>query len=1064
MGGENNASIDEMLDRAVRAGNSGDRVTATALADQVLAVDHGNHDAEDLLACFDTNGEIRRLAMMFIDLVDSTVLSTRMEPESYRTVVSNYRDEVLRLVNHYEGHVTSSKGDGLLAVFGHPMSHENDTERAVSAALDILRAVARISAQSQRTFGVGISVRVGVHRGLVYLDTAEDDVYGFAVNLAARVASLAEPGTAVVSDSIASLVGTAFELAERPAAPVKGVDELVRVHRLVGELPQAPAPSPPPLVGRERERVWLERTWRQVCDGESTTPGVVFRGEPGIGKTRLARSAAELAEASGGAVVELRGSPLHTGSGLHPVRRLLERRCGITRRTDGRERLRLLEAEVGARGLDAATMVPLLAPVLGVGPEHGYHPAAVEGLTLYQMIGAGVLRYVLACRDGRPGLVIAEDVHWYDPSTMELADALLQAADGRLLVVFTGRDGPWLRSGWPVKTFELAPLSDDESDALIDALKPAATAAQRTAVRIRCDGVPFYIEHVVAALDDIANDEQVPEALYAPLFARLHARTDVLPVVQAAAVIGRSGDVGLLRTVVEGVQRGADVDSVVAELVSAGVFESTYDGWRFRHELFREVAAELAPPSRHRELHARAAVALVEAASDTQPDWRVVAAHYEQAQRFDEAVDAYRKASVDARRRGAAQEALTCLTNALVQLEGCAAGRARDVSEIAIRLERGFLSGAADGGTSGGAPADLERCLELACAGDYQDELLATLTALIGYYVPRAELGRAQDLLESLFTRITTDRQWSSPAIASSLGTVTWLRGDFATARGHLMRALADKSAADPDELNTAWWVATDPIASAHNYLALTHAVAGDLDGANCELAESVSRSESLGYPQNAFNRAMTYFMEIWVHLEAGQIEEAITLVAGLRRLSEQSGLDLWRFVGVNRASHRQGGRRPDCGRRCGHPDGRCSQHRGACRCVAVHGSQRLSDVPRCGDRPAADRRRGSGSGQGPIGPCHCGTRRRRECTSRTPSCCGCVRTPSANPASAERRSTTHWRMRASRVRRCSNCVVCWIISTCSERVTGPRWPTVVGRLPGDSRLPERARAERILS
>ena len=897
MYGGNSASIDELLDRAVRASNSGDRVTATALADQVLAVDHGNHDAEDLLDCFDKHGEIRRLAMMFIDLVDSTSLSTRMEPESYRTVVSNYRDEVLRVVNHYEGHVTSTKGDGLLAVFGYPKAHENDTERAVSAALDILRVVARISTQSQRTFGVGISVRVGVHRGLVYLDTAEDDIYGFAVNLASRVASLAEPGTAVVSDSIAALVGSAFELAERPAASVKGVNEPVRHHRLVGELPQSPAPSPPPLVGRERERVWLERTWQQVCDGESTSPGVAFRGEPGIGKTRLARVAAELAEASGAAVIELRGSPLHTHSGLHPVRRLLERRCGITRRTDGRERLRLLEAEVGARDLDATTMVPLLAPVLGVGPEHGYHPAAVEGLTLYQMIGAGVLRYVLACRDGRPGLVIAEDVHWYDPSTMELVEALLHAADGRLLVALTGRDGTWLRSGWPVTSFELGPLSDHESDALIDALQPAATDAQRTAVRIRCDGVPFYIEHVVAGLDDIANDEQVPEALYAPLFARLHARTDVLPVVEAAAVIGRNGDVGLLRAVVEGAESGADVDSVVAELVSAGVFESTYDGWRFRHELLREVAAELAPPSRHRELHARAAMALVDAASDTQPDWRVVAAHYEHAERFDEAVDAYRKASVDARRRGAAQEALACLTNALLQLEGCEAGPARDVSEIAIRLERGFLSGAADGGTSGGGPADLERCLELAGAGDYPDELLATLTALIGYYVPRAELGRAQDLLESLFTRITTDRRWSSAAIASSLGTVTWLQGDFAAARGHLMRALADESAAAPDELDTAWWVATDPIASAHNYLALTHAVAGDLDGADCELAASVSRAESLGYPQNAFNRAMTYFMQIWVRLEAGQIEEAITLVAGLRRLSEQSGLDLWRLV-----------------------------------------------------------------------------------------------------------------------------------------------------------------------
>ncbi len=666
MFGGSNVSIDELLDRAVRASNSGDRVTATALADQVLAADHANPDAEDLLTFFDRHGEIRRLTLMFIDLVDSTELSTRIEPESYRMVVSNYRDEVLRLVNRYEGHVTSTKGDGLLAVFGHPRSHENDTERAVSAALDILRAVARISDQSQRMFGIGISVRVGVHRGLVYLDTNEDDVYGFAVNLASRVASLAEPGTAVVSDSIATLVGSAFELAECPAAPVKGVDELVRYHRLVGELPQSPAPSPPPLVGRERERVWLERTWQRVCCGDSTTPGVAFRGEAGIGKTRLARAAAEMAEACGGAVIELRGSPLHTGSGLHPVRRLLERRCGITRRTDARERLQLLEAEVCARGLDAAKMVPLLAPVLGVGPEHGYHPAAVEGPTLYQMIGAGVLDYVLSCRDGRPGLVIADDVHWYDPSTAELVEALLNAADGRLLVVLTGRGGSWLRSGWPVTSFNLAPLSNDESDALIDALQPSATDAQRTAVRIRCDGVPFYIEHVVAGLDDIANDEQVPEALYDPLFARLHAHTDALPVVEAAAIIGRSGDVGLLRTVVEGTENCTDVDSVVAELVSAGVFESTGDDWRFRHELFREVAAELAPPSRHRELHARAAmVASSMRRTDAPPDWRVVAAHYEQAQRFADAADAYRKASVVARRRGAAQEALTCLTNAL---------------------------------------------------------------------------------------------------------------------------------------------------------------------------------------------------------------------------------------------------------------------------------------------------------------------------------------------------------------------------------------------------------------
>ncbi len=186
----------------------------------------------------------------------------------------------------------------------------------------------------------------------------------------------------------------------------------------------------------------------------------------------------------------------------------------------------------------------------------------------------------------------------------------------------------------------------------------------------------------------------------------------------------------------------------------------------------------------------------------------------------------------------------------------------------------------------------------MASTGNYEDELFTTLTALIGYYVPRAELRRAHELLDSLSARITKDRPWSHPVIASSLGSVIWLEGDFTAAREHLSRALADRSAADPAVLDAAWWVRVDPIASAHKYLALTHTVCGDLDRANAELADSVRRCDGLGFPQNAYNRAQTYFVEIWVCLETGQTEQAATLVAELRRLSEQSGLDLWRWVG----------------------------------------------------------------------------------------------------------------------------------------------------------------------
>ena len=896
--GTGSASIDDLLDRAVRAINAGDRATATTLAGQVLSVDRGNPEAEDLLAAPDSYGEIRRLTIMFADLVDSTALSTRLEPETYRTLVGRYRDEVRRIVDRYEGHISSIKGDGLLAVFGHPKAHEDDMRRAVTAGLDITRAVAQLSEQAERKFGVAINVRVGIHRGLVYLDTDQDDVYGFAANLATRICGVAEPGTVAVSDAVAPLVGDLFELGTRPAVPLKGVDGLTSHHQVLGERPEAPPLPSPALIGRDRERSWLQQSWQQARDGALTTPGIVFRGEPGIGKTRLAAEAAELVRNSGAPVIELFGSPLHTDTGLHPVRRLVERQCGITRLTDGPERLHLLHAELRARELDPASAVPLLAPVLGVSPEHGYQPAAVEGRTLYELIGATVQQYVLARIGDQAGLVIAEDAQWFDPSTIELLNSLLAAADGRLLMVVTGRDGDWLRTDWPVTLFDLAPLTDEQSDTLISALDPSVTVAQRAAVRSRCDGVPFYIEHVVGELDGNGAESGVPEALYEPLFAGLHRPdADVVPVVEAAAVIGRAGDLALLRSVVG--PDAEDVDDVVTELVRARVLERRgIDGWRFRHELFREVAAELAPPSLGRDLHARAARALVDAASTAEPDWRVIAGHFEQAQQYDDAVDAYQSASVSARRRGALTEALACLTNGLNQLTGCAAGAARDRREIAIRLERGFLAGMTQGSQSGEGPADFQRCLALASTGNYQDELFATLTALVSYYVPRAEMRRAHELLDSLSARITRDRPWSYPAIASSLGSVAWLEGDFVAAREHLLRALADRSAADPRVLETAWWVAVDPISAANNFLALTHMVCGDLDRAKAELAESVRRCDGLGFPQTAHNRAHTYFLEIWVCLEAGQIEEASTLVALLRQLSEQSGLDLWQWVG----------------------------------------------------------------------------------------------------------------------------------------------------------------------
>ena len=413
-------------------------------------------------------------------------------------MVGRYKEQVRRIVDRYEGHIGSTHGDGLLALFGHPRAHENDARRAVQAGLDITREVARLSEQVRRRFGFEIQVRVGVHRGLVFLDVAQDEVYGLAANMTARVSGLAPPGTVVVSNAIKRLIGGHFELEVLPAQAVKGIEEPVDHHRVVGERLSTARIPLGPLVGRQHEVSYLQTSWGQAEAGTLQTPGVAFIGEPGIGKSRLATTAADLAELSGGVVLALNGSALHTNAGLYPVRALLERRCGIARLTEQTERLRLLNVELHKRSLDPATATPLLAPVLGIAPEHGYRAVHAEGRKLYDRIAEAIHDYLLACLGDVPGLLLVDDVHWFDTASLEIVGSLVDAHLGRLLVVMTGRDDAKLPSAASVDVFDLKPLTDAQTDELIVALDPGLSPDERRAVRDRCDGIPLYVEEVVA--------------------------------------------------------------------------------------------------------------------------------------------------------------------------------------------------------------------------------------------------------------------------------------------------------------------------------------------------------------------------------------------------------------------------------------------------------------------------------------------------------------------------------------------------------------------------------------
>lgn len=888
-------TIDELLDRAVQALNRGDRATADALAGQVLEVDRSNTDAEELLAAPADGGEIRRLTMLFTDLADSTALSTRLEPEVYRTVVGRYRDEVLQIVTRYEGYIGARQGDGLLAVFGHPKAHENDARRAVQAGLDITRAVNRLSEQAQRRFGFDVKVRVGVHRGLVYLDTAEDEVYGFGANLAARICSLATPGTIAVSDTIEPVVRGAFELLELPPRAVKGVDELIVHYQVVGERDTAASASGP-LVGREREFAYLQKSWAEATAGTLRTRGIAFTGEGGIGKTRLASSAVDMAAEAGAEVLTLFGSPFHADVGLRPVRRLLERRCGIRRDSSPGDRVAALYAEVEKRAMEPTVAVPLLAPVLGIGPESGYEPAYASGMKLYEQIADGINEYLLACLGSGPGLVLVDDMHWFDEDTVEVVQRLLREDRGGLLVVITGRQLPRLAD--TTQVFELKALNESETDELIRALHPNMQPDARREVTQRCDGIPLYIEEVVAKLKeqsvDAAQSAQVPDTLYEALFARLRSTSNALPVLEAAALIGSRIDQRLLSSVVDLDPR--EITNVLDELTRGRVLRPVgTDSFRFHHELLREVAAELSPPSVRRRLHSSIADALVTAAADGNPEWPLVARHYELAERFDEAATAHEKASADARRRGALNEARTYLRRALENIEREIPSPARDKREIAVRLESGFLTSAATGHASDEAAAEFERCLQL--IGDNPGrELYSTVNALWSYYTARGDLRRGTQVLESLRAKNAGVANINHVATVAVSGILTAFRGELHSARDTLESAAATWESVDKSEQN-AWYTPNDPFAGMYSFLAVTRFLQGDLAGAEAALERMEAVCETLAFPHGAFSLCYGRSIEAWIRAETGEYERAMEIAVGIIELGHRYGFDEWVMV-----------------------------------------------------------------------------------------------------------------------------------------------------------------------
>jgi class 3 adenylate cyclase len=503
----------------------------------------------------ETAGERRHVTVMFCDLVDSTGIAARLDAEEWRDLVGAYLDSASAAVTDMGGKVAKKLGDGLMALFGYPVAHENDAERAVRAALSIQRALAEVNRKNAGLGKPPLEARIGIESGPVVVD-AEGEIYGDAPNTAARVQGLAEPGTVVVTARVQRQAAGLFIAEEHSTRQLKGVPEPVTLFRIVrasGAGRRASQRNLTPLVGRDEEIAMLLRRWKRARHSDGQL--VLIVGEPGLGKSRLIEEFHSRLREVPHTWVEWTCSQLLQNTPLHPLAEWGRMRFGGAD-VPTEQRLTDLENSLAQIKLDAAENATLLAPLLDIplAPERVL-TAAPEELRRRQL--AALMNWAIASAKVQPLVLAVEDLHWSDPTSLDLLRGLAErGALAPLLVLLTAR--PEFRPPWGTRshhsTISLSPLDRHQVRHMVAELASHHALPQEVVegVSERTGGVPLFVEEVTRLLlerGEHSSAQTIPPTLQQSLMARLDRLGGAKEVAHIGAVIGRDFSYLLLRAV-----------------------------------------------------------------------------------------------------------------------------------------------------------------------------------------------------------------------------------------------------------------------------------------------------------------------------------------------------------------------------------------------------------------------------------------------------------------------------------------------------------------------------------
>ena len=859
--------------------------------------------------------ERRPITVMFCDLVGSTSLASRLDAEDWRNLVNAYLDEASKAVRGLGGHVLKRLGDGLMALFGYPQAQENDAERSVLAALAILRALDGINSKNAARGMPELSARIGLDLGPVVVD-ASGEVFGDAPNVAARIQALAEPGSVVVTANVQRQVAGLFVVEERAAHRLKGVREAVSLYRVIrasGGRRRSAARALTPFIGRNEELSLLARRWERAKAGEGQFVQIV--GDPGLGKSRLVEEFRARLRETPHTWVEWSASQLLQNTPLHPIAEWGRRRFGDSE-APADERLVDLEGTLRLIGLDPAEHAPLLAPLVDIPlAQDRTAKFAPEELRRRQL--AALTAWVLAGARSQAVVLAFEDLHWADPTSLDLMRALAErGAQAPLLIVATAR--PEFRAPWPMRSHHgviaLAPLDRAEVERMVSeiAARQALTHDVVQGVTERTGGVPLFVEEVTRLLLERGAEgggQAIPLTLQQSLAARLDRLGEAREIAQIGASLGRDFTHALLRAVAEvadpvlqsALERLADADLLFVEGAPP---EAAY---RFKHALIQEAAYESLLKSRRQTLHRRAAEALLEGGAEPE----AIAHHFTEAGLDDLAIEWWGKAGDQALRRSAFQEAIAHLGKAIAmadrvdqrrpplgapaqneEIAGAAAGRDR---RPRLHVAYGNTLIAARGF---GAPETTEAFAKARASstteGDAAERLAADFGLWAGSYA-RGELPQMRAQAAAFLADVKERPDLPEAGVAHRAQGIThWFAGEFLEARSHLERALALFEPDRDDDLGYRFGM--DPGVPAMAYLGFTLWSLGEIDRAIALVERMRERVAGLTH---ANTLALGAVHAVVFELMRRDRSRVRTDVSNLVRIVREHDLRLFRAFGV---------------------------------------------------------------------------------------------------------------------------------------------------------------------